>query len=481
MLPARTRNKTMAEPAEIGLIGLGVMGQNLALNIADHGFPVAVWNRTADKADAFVASDAARGLPLQATASLRDLAAALRRPRAVILMVQAGAATDAQIEALAEVLEPGDLIIDGGNAHHHDTIRREQVLKAQGLAFLGTGISGGEEGARHGPSIMPGGDPQAYERVRPILEAIAAKVGGEPCCAHIGPDGAGHFVKMLHNGIEYADMQLIAEAYAIMKDVLGLGYPAMQATFAAWNRGELDSYLIEITADILTRTDPETGKPMVEVILDSAGQKGTGRWSVSASLDLGVAAPTIAEAVSARTLSAVKAERVAAAASLKGPEVTAAAGDALLGALEGGLLAAKICAYAQGFAVMAAAGREHGWGLDLGTIAKIWRGGCIIRARFLERIREAYARDANLPNLLLDPFFAGHIASTQAGWREVVAEAARRGVPIPGFASALAYYDGYRSARLPANLIQAQRDYFGAHTYQRVDREGVFHTDWGAA
>jgi 6-phosphogluconate dehydrogenase len=470
----------MAEPAEIGLIGLGVMGQNLALNIADHGFAVAVWNRTADKAHAFVAGEAARGLPVQATDRLEELARALRRPRAVILMVQAGAATDAQIEALAEVLEPGDLIIDGGNAHHHDTIRREQALKAQGLAFLGTGISGGEEGARHGPSIMVGGDPSAYARVRPVFEAIAAQVDGEPCCAHVGPDGAGHFVKMLHNGIEYADMQLIAEAYAVMKDVLGLGYPAMQATFAAWNRGELDSYLIEITADILARSDPETGQPMVEVILDSAGQKGTGRWAVSASLDLGVAAPTIAEAVSARTLSAFKAERMAAAERLEGPAAAAPADEALLAALENGLLAAKICAYAQGFAVMAAAGREHGWDLELGTVAKIWRGGCIIRARFLERIREAYAREPGLANLLLDPFFADHIASSQAGWREVVAEATRRGVPIPGFASALAYYDGYRSARLPANLIQAQRDYFGAHTYQRTDREGVFHTEWGA-
>jgi 6-phosphogluconate dehydrogenase len=470
----------MAEPAEIGLIGLGVMGQNLALNIADHGFPIAVWNRTPGKAEAFAASDAARGLPLEATATLHEFVARLRAPRAVILMVQAGAATDAQIEALAAALEPGDLIIDGGNAHHHDTIRREQALKAKGLLFLGTGISGGEEGARHGPSIMPGGEPSSYARVQPIFEAIAAQVGGEPCCAHIGPDGAGHFVKMLHNGIEYADMQLIAEAYAVMKDVLGMGYPAMQATFAAWNQGELDSYLIEITADILSRHDPETGQPMVEVILDSADQKGTGRWSVNVALDLGVAAPTIAEAVSARTLSAYKAERVAAAEKLRGPGAAAPAGEALLGALENGLLAAKICAYAQGFAVMSAASREHGWNLDLGTIAKIWRGGCIIRARFLERIREAYARDPGLANLLLDPFFSGHIANTQAGWREVVVEAARRGVAVPGFASALAYYDGYRSARLPANLIQAQRDYFGAHTYQRTDREGVFHTDWGA-
>ena len=469
----------MSGSAEIGLIGLGVMGQNLALNIADRGFPIAVYNRTPSRMEAFVASDAVGDRPLTGHAELGDFVAAIKRPRAIILMVQAGAATDAQIEALLPLLEAGDIVIDGGNAHFPDTIRRERALKERGLLFLGTGISGGEEGARHGPSIMAGGEAEAYARVEPIYRAIAADVDGEPCCARVGPDGAGHFVKMLHNGIEYADMQLIAEAYAFMQDVLGLDAAAMQATFAEWNQGDLDSYLIEITADILGKRDPETGQPMVDVILDSAGQKGTGRWSVVAALDLGAAAPTIAEAVSARTLSALKAEREHAATRLQGPDERFA-GDAraMTGHLRDALFATKICAYAQGFAVMAAAGREHGWTFDFGTIASIWRGGCIIRARFLGRIREAYARDAALPNLVLDPYFADHLQRTQAGWREVVALAARHGVPIPGFASALAYFDGYRSARLPANLIQAQRDYFGAHTYQRVDRDGVFHTEW---
>jgi 6-phosphogluconate dehydrogenase len=469
----------MASQAEIGLIGLGVMGQNLALNIADHGFAIAVYNRTAARTEAFIASEAAKGGPIAPCFTLEDLVGALRQPRAIILMVHAGAATDDQIEALVPLLEPGDVIVDGGNARYQDTVRRERALRARGLRFLGTGISGGEEGARHGPSIMAGGEPAAYARVRPILEAIAASVEGTPCCAHLGPDGAGHFVKMIHNGIEYADMQLIGETYALMKDGLGLDHARMQAAFAAWNDGDLNSYLIEITADILGKRDSETGAPMVEVILDRAGQKGTGGWAVAAALDLGVPAPTIAEAVAARSLSAAKDERTRAGRLLGAP----AAGEARgleLASLRDALLAAKVAAYAQGFAVMATAGREYDWDLNLGTVAAIWRGGCIIRARFLDRIKDAYAQDAALANLMLDPHFAAAMAGAQDGLRRVVAFAACCGIAVPALGSALAYYDGYRSARLPANLIQAQRDYFGAHTYERVDREGSFHSDWSA-
>ncbi|HSA81343.1 MAG TPA: NADP-dependent phosphogluconate dehydrogenase [Geminicoccaceae bacterium] len=469
----------MTSQAEIGLIGLGVMGQSLALNMADHGNRVAVYNRTSARTDAFVASEEARRLPLEACVTLEDLVGALRRPRAIVLMVQAGEATDHHIDALTALLEPGDVIVDGGNARYQDTIRRERALRGRNLMFLGTGVSGGEEGARYGPSIMAGGEPEAYERVGPIFEAIAAQVEGTACAAHVGPDGAGHFVKMIHNGIEYADMQLIAETYALMKDVQGLGYPAMQAAFAEWNRGDLDSYLIAITADILGKTDPETGQPMVEVILDRAGQKGTGGWALAAALDFGVPAPTMAEAVAARSLSALKSERVAAASELAGPQSPPAA-DLSLDAARDALLAAKLCAYAQGFAVMAAASEAHGWSLDFGTIATIWRGGCIIRARFLDRIKQAYDRRPELANLLLDPYFSELIGRTQGSLREAVAAAARRGVAVPALASALAYFDGYRAARLPANLIQAQRDYFGAHTYERVDRPGSFHSDWAS-
>jgi 6-phosphogluconate dehydrogenase len=469
----------MSEKAEIGLIGLGVMGQNLALNIADHGYPIAVYNRTPARTEAFVATDEAGRLPLQGCARLEDLVAALRPPRAIVLMVQAGQATDQQVDALAPLLEPGDVIMDGGNARFQDTVRRERALRAQGLQFLGTGISGGEEGARHGPSIMAGGAPDAFGRVAEVLGRIAAQVDGTPCCAHVGADGAGHFVKMIHNGIEYADMQLIAETYGLMRRMLGLDYPAMQAAFAEWNRGELDSYLIEITADILGKRDPETGQPMVEVILDKAGQKGTGGWAMEAALELGVPAPTMAEAVAARSLSALKAERVVAAGRLAGPPAGPTS-DLPLAALRDALLAAKLCAYAQGFAVMAGAAKAYGWALDLGTVATIWRGGCIIRARFLDRIRQAYERDPALANLLLDPWFGELIGGGQASLREVVAAAARHGVPVPALSSALAYFDGYRAERLPANLIQAQRDYFGAHTYERIDRPGSLHTDWAA-
>jgi 6-phosphogluconate dehydrogenase len=469
----------MANEAEIGLIGLGVMGQNLALNIADHGHRVAVYNRTKARTDEFAATEDARRLPVRPCPSLMDLVSAIRRPRPIVLMVKAGEATDAQIDELAPLLEPGDVIIDGGNARYQDTIRRERDLGARDLLFLGTGISGGEEGARHGPSIMVGGDAAAFARVRPVFEQIAAVVEGVPCCAHLGPDGAGHFVKMLHNGIEYADMQLIAETFSLMRDVLGLGYPAMQAAFAEWNRGELDSYLIAITADILGKTDPETGQPMVEVILDRAGQKGTGGWAVAAALEFGVPAPTIAEAVAARSLSALKAERVEAAKRLEGPG-SGGTPDLALDRLRDALLAAKLCAYAQGFAVMAGAAEAHDWPLDFGRVATIWRGGCIIRARFLNRIKQAYDRDRALKNLLLDPWFAGLIGEAQDGLRQVVAAAASAGIAAPALASALAYFDGYRSARLPASLIQAQRDYFGAHTYERVDRPGSVHSDWAS-
>ena len=467
--------------AEIGLIGLGVMGQNLALNIAEHGNATAVFNRTPARTEAFAATDEAKRFSLIPCLELKDFIATVRRPRAIILMVQAGAATDAQIEALVPLLEPGDLIIDGGNARYPDTIRRDRSLRERGLLFSGTGVSGGEEGARHGPSIMAGGADQAYARVGPVLEGIAAKVEGQTCCAHIGPDGAGHFVKMLHNGIEYADMQMIAETYAIMKDAVGLSYPEMQAIFAEWNRGELDSFLIEITADILGKHDPETGQPMAEVILDRAGQKGTGAWAVAAALELGAPAPILASAVGARSLSALKSERVGAAEVLSGP-AGGFAGDraTIVDGLRDALLAAKVCAYAEGFAVMAAAGEAYDWKLDFGTIASIWRGGCIIRARFLHRIKEAYDRDREVPNLLLDPYFADLVNRAQPVWREVIRIATQQGIPVPALTAALAYFDGYRSARLSANMIQAQRDYFGAHTYERTDKPGTFHTDWAS-
>ncbi|MEZ5932574.1 MAG: NADP-dependent phosphogluconate dehydrogenase [Alphaproteobacteria bacterium] len=469
----------MNEQADIGLIGLAVMGQNLALNIADHGHRIAVFNRSPERTKAFADSPEAEGRPLIPTYDLAEFVGAIRKPRAIVMMVKAGEPVDQQIEQLLPLLEKGDVLVDGGNALYRDTIRREAALREQGILFVGTGISGGEEGARHGPSIMAGGDEQALGRVAPIFEAISAKVDDEPCYAHIGSDGAGHFVKMMHNGIEYADMQLIAEAYALMKGPAALTYPEMRSIFAGWNQGELDSYLIEITADILAKTDPETKKPMVEVILDRAGQKGTGGWAVQAALDYGSTAPTIAAAVEARTLSSMKAERVAAATVLKGPsEPLDRDAASFVDQLELALLASKICAYAQGFAVMDAAAAGHGWRLNRGEIASIWRGGCIIRARFLRHIRAAYERDSELPNLMLDPHFAGVLAQAQPAWRAVVALGVTQGIALPAFSSALAYYDGYRSATLPANLIQAQRDYFGAHTYERTDREGVFHTDW---
>ena len=477
----------------LGLVGLGVMGQNLALNVADKGFSLAGFDR--DAAQVTAAREAFAGqVPedsgeraLKAFEDFDAFVASLEKPRKVLLLVPAGEAVDAVIDALKHRLETGDLIVDGGNSHFPDTVRRFEALKAEGFRFVGTGISGGEEGARLGPSIMPGGDPEAWPLIRPVFEAIAARTDdGVPCCAWVGSGGAGHFVKMVHNGIEYGDMQLICEAYLLMDRLLGMAPPAMGPVFAAWNAGELKSYLIEITAAILGKVDEETGKPMVDVILDRAGQKGTGKWTSQAALDLGVPAQTIAEAVFARGLSALKDERVKATEILPGPDPSLGfgadtpEGRALIEKIRKALFASKICSYAQGFQLMAAADREFGWDLDLPGIALLWRAGCIIRAGFLGRIKEAYDRAPGLPNLLLDDYFRDRVAEGLSAWREVVALAVTRGVPVPAFASALAYYDGYRSARLPANLLQAQRDYFGAHTYERTDRPRgeFFHTQW---
>ena len=469
----------MTTQADIGLIGLAVMGQNLALNIADHGYSIAVFNRTTETMRKFVDSDAAKGKPVVGCETMEDLVKSLKRPRAVILMVKAGAPVDQQIEALKPLLEDGDIIVDGGNSFFRDTQRRDAEMNDAGLNFMGCGISGGEEGARHGPSIMPGGSAQAYEKVGPIFRAIAAQVDGEPCCFHIGTDGAGHFVKTTHNGIEYADMQMIAEVYSIMRNLLGMSAAETAKVFGDWNEGDLDSYLIEITADILGQVDEETGKPMVDIILDRAGQKGTGQWTSASALEFGVPAPTIAEAVFARALSALKDERVE-AEKIIGKPTPSFNGDkaGLINDLRDALLASKICAYAQGFALMQAAKDEFGWDTDFGKVAMIWRGGCIIRARFLNRIKEAYDRDPALKNLLLDPYFRSLVDKGDSAWRRVLSAAIANGLPVPALTSALSYFDAYRSGRLWADLIQAQRDYFGAHTFERVDREGWYHREW---
>ena len=486
--------------SEIGLIGLAVMGQNLALNIADHGFRISVYNRTTSKMEEFVAKHPNTPGGLVGEATLEGFVASLKRPRKIIILVQAGGPTDKVIDGLVPLLEEGDIIIDGGNAKWTDTIRREKELTAKGLRFVGSGVSGGEEGARFGPSLMPGGAPEAWAELKPVWEAIAAKVdpkdgrplegakpgqpveGGVPCAAYIGPDGAGHYVKMVHNGIEYGDMQMICEAYDLMQGILGMSAPEMGEVFSRWNAGMLDSFLIEITADILQQADPETGKPFVDIVLDTAGQKGTGKWTSVNALDMGVPAPTVAEAVFARCLSAVKDERVAASRILKGPETVPFSGDkaAFIEAIHDALYCSKICSYAQGFQLMREAQKEYNWTLNFGEIAQIWRGGCIIRAVFLQKITEAYERDPQLANLLLDPYFNETIQRAQANWRKVVGVAAQAGISIPTFSSALSYYDGYRSARLPQNLLQAQRDYFGAHTYERTDkpRGEFFHIDW---
>ena len=463
---------------DIGLIGLAVMGENLVLNMESKGFSVAVFNRTVEKVDRFVAGRAA-GKHIVGTRSIEELVAALERPRKVMMLVKAGQPVDDFIDKVAPRLEPGDLLIDGGNSFFKDTIRRNKKLAEMGLLYIGTGVSGGEEGALKGPSIMPGGQPEAYKLVEPIFTKVAAQVDGDACCTYIGADGAGHYVKMIHNGIEYGDMQLISEAYFLMKHALGMTEPEMHEVFKSWNEGDLDSYLIEITTDILAATDPETGRPVLEIILDRAGQKGTGKWTSQSALDLGIAAPTIAEAVFARCISAIKGERVAAEENLRGPKRTFKGDrEKFVEAIQAALYASKICSYAQGFAMMAAAAEEFGWDLNFGEIAMIWRGGCIIRAHFLNRIKQAFKTKKDLPNLLLNRYFRGIVHKAQAKWRKVVVEATKLGIPVPAFGSALNYYDSYRRGRLSANMIQAQRDYFGAHTYERVDKEGTFHTNW---
>ncbi len=471
----------MDEKYDIGLIGLAVMGENLILNMESHGFSVAVYNRTVSKVDHFI-NGRAKGKRVKGCHSIEELVDSLKRPRKIMLMVKAGKPVDDFIELLIPHLDKGDIIIDGGNSHFPDTIRRTKYLEEKGLLFIGTGVSGGEEGALHGPSLMPGGSPEAWPHVKEIFQSIAAKVDdGSPCCEWVGSDGAGHFVKMVHNGIEYGDMQMISESYFLMKNVLGMSYPEMHEVFSEWNKGELDSYLIEITADIMAKKDEETGKYMLEVILDRAGQKGTGKWTSQAALDLGVPAPTVAEAVFARAMSAIKDERVEAAKVLTGPTVKFD-GDKqdFIEKIRKALYASKICSYAQGFQLMRAAAGEYNWDLKFGEIALMWRGGCIIRAQFLGKIKEAFDRKPDLPNLLLDPYFKQIIEANQTAWREVVSKAVELGLPVPAFSSAIAYYDGYRRDRLPANLLQAQRDYFGAHTYERVDkpRGQWFHTNW---
>jgi 6-phosphogluconate dehydrogenase len=469
----------MTSDPHFGLTGLATMGANLARNVAHHDIPVAVHNRTTRRMQRFIEEHGSEG-PLTGYESAEDWVGSLARPRVLMSMVQAGVATDAVIDELVPHLDAGDVLIDGGNANFRDTQRRHDSLSEHGVHFLGVGVSGGEEGALHGPSIMPGGDREPYDAsVKPILEAIAAKVDGTPCCTYVGPDGAGHYVKMVHNGIEYADMQLIAESYDLLRHGVGLEVAEIAEHFRAWNESELESFLIEISARVLAKTDDSTGLPLVDVILDAAEQKGTGRWTAQNALELGVPLTGITEAVFARTLSALKTEREAAAGRLAGPSASTADGDRLAQDLEHALYASKIVSYAQGFAQMAAASEAESWNVDLGSMATIWRGGCIIRARFLDRIREAYDSEPGLANLMLAEFFAGALAEAQDPWRRVVARAAELGIPTPAFSSSLAYYDGYRRAHGPASLIQGLRDLFGAHTYHRVDRDGAFHIRWG--
>lgn len=466
--------------ADIGLVGLAVMGENLVLNMESHGFTVAVYNRTLEKVDNFI-NGRGKGKNLIGTYSIQELVNSLKTPRKVMLMVKAGKPVDDFIELLIPYLDKGDIIIDGGNSHFPDSIRRTKYVESKGLLYIGTGVSGGEEGALKGPSIMPGGSPDAWPHVKPIFQSIAAKVeNGTPCCDWVGENGAGHFVKMVHNGIEYGDMQLICEAYQIMKDLLGMTYDEMYKTFKEWNEGELDSYLIEITRDILAFKD-EDGNPLVEKILDTAGQKGTGKWTVVAALDTGAPLTLIGEAVYARTLSSMKNERVEASKVLCGPEPKFEGNRAeFLEDLRKALYASKIISYAQGYVLMKLAAEEYKWKLNNGGIALMWRGGCIIRSIFLNKIKDAFDKDPNLSNLLLDSFFKDKIESSQESWRRVVTTAIANGIWVPTLTSALNYFDGYRNDRLPANLLQAQRDYFGAHTYERTDkpRGEFFHTNW---
>jgi 6-phosphogluconate dehydrogenase len=465
-------------PQQIGLIGLAVMGQNLVLNIESRGFSVAVFNRTGERTREFVEGKAA-GKNIKGCYSMEEFVGSLERPRKIMVMVKAGKAVDDMLEQVVPHLERGDIVIDGGNSYFADTVRRGDALAEKGIRYIGTGVSGGEEGALHGPSIMPGGPREAYDQVAPVFQAIAAKTDDGPCVTYIGPGAAGHFVKMVHNGIEYGDMQLIAEAYDMLRSAIKIDAVELGDIFGRWNRGVLSSFLIEITARIFAKVDPETNKPLVELILDKAGQKGTGKWTSQVALDLGVATPTLNTAVESRILSGYKDERVKASKVLKGPRLRYRGGrQELIDGVHDGLYASKICSYAQGMAMLRAASQEYNWNLNLGEISRIWKGGCIIRAAFLDKIKQAYQRDANLPNLLLDREFAEAIMSRQSRWRMVVQTAARMGVAVPAFAASLGYFDSYRRDRLPANLIQAQRDLFGAHTYERIDKAGVFHTEW---
>lgn len=473
----------MKEKSDIGMVGLAVMGENLALNMEGRGFTVSVYNRTVPGVEERVAekfaSGRGKGKKFKAFSDLKEFVDSVARPRKIMMMIKAGKPVDEMIDQLVPLLDEGDILIDGGNTHFPDTNRRTRYLESKGLLFIGTGVSGGEEGALNGPSIMPGGSKKAWEEVKPILQSIAAKVNGDPCCDWIGENGAGHFVKMVHNGIEYGDMQLICEAYQIMKDLLGMSSDEMHQVFAEWNKGELDSYLIEITSDILAYK--EDGEALVEKILDTAGQKGTGKWTGITALDLGIPLTLIGEAVFARCLSAQKDERVIASKILDGPSVAFFGNrESFVEEIRQGLLASKIVSYAQGYVLMREAAKEYGWDLNYGGIAQVWRGGCIIRSAFLGKIKEAFTNNPQLTNLVLDPYFKDKMSSLQGGWRKVVATAIANGIPVPAFASALTYFDGYRCERLPANLLQAQRDYFGAHTYERIDktRGEFFHTDW---
>ena len=477
-MTSETSASTEAARAQIGVTGLAVMGSNIARNFARHGHTVALHNRSIAKTDALLAEHGDEG-DFVRTETIEEFVGALQKPRRVLIMVKAGDATDAVINELADAMEPGDIIIDGGNALYTDTIRREAAMSARGLNFVGAGISGGEEGALNGPSIMPGGPAESYKSLGPLLESIAAQVDGEPCCTHIGPDGSGHFVKMVHNGIEYADMQLIGEAYDLMRKALDMPVAEIADVFREWNGTELESYLIEITADVLSQVDAETGKPLVDVIVDAAGQKGTGRWTVKSALDLGIPTTGIAEAVFARALSSATDQRVAARGLSSGNLGDAPTDKAqFIADIKTALYASKVVAYAQGFDQIAAGSAEYGWNVDRGSLATIWRGGCIIRAQFLNRIREAYADDPELPSLLLAPYFREAVEVGIDSWRRVVATATLLGIPVPAFASSLSYYDALRAERLPAALTQGLRDFFGAHTYKRVDKEGTFHTLW---
>lgn len=465
---------------QIGVIGLAVMGKNLALNIESRGYSVSVYNRSRPSIDQFV--EEAKGKKIVGTYTLEEFVYSLETPRKIIIMIRAGQPVDDTIESLKQYIEKGDLLIDCGNSFYKDTIRRSRELAKEGYLFIGSGVSGGEEGALKGPSIMPGGPKEAYDLIEPVFTAISAKVDGDPCCTYIGTDGAGHYVKMVHNGIEYGDMQLISEAYSLLKDALGLSNEELYEVFSEWNKGELDSYLIEITRDIFRKKDEVTSRPMLDVILDAAGQKGTGKWASKSALDLGLSTPTITEAVFARCISAIKEERVAASKILSGPSKPELIYDKkeFIEAVRQALYASKICSYAQGFALMKAAAQEYQWEMNYGNIAMIFRGGCIIRAQFLNKIKEAYDKDPSIPNLMLDSYFSQILKNYQDSWRKAVAAAIQIGIPVPAFSSALSYYDSYRREHLPANLLQAQRDYFGAHTYERVDRpRGEFyHTNW---